>query len=61
MKMHATLYHPDHEAPDYGGFHGRFGRLWREYHRFELTRLQTLCIAMIGALAGLVAAALWVV
>lgn len=56
MKHHAHIYSP--AAPDFGGFNGRFARVWANYHAAPSTRLGASAVMALGAVAGLVIAGL---
>lgn len=61
VKMETRQYWPDHEAPDYGGLNGRFGKLLADRNARATKYERALHAALIvtGAVAG-IAAAVWV-
>jgi hypothetical protein len=56
MKHPVHIYSP--AAPDFGGFNGRFARVWVTYHAAPSTRFGASAVMVLGAVAGLVIAGL---
>lgn len=58
MKTDLRQYWPDHEAPDYGGLDGRFGRLFERYYARPDKGWNAVSAIMCGAIVGLLIAAM---